>query len=396
LLTGHRPAGKRLVIVSDGGGSAVVAADLTAEVGLELPRLSPALSGRLVEVMPPTATTTNPVDFAGAGEQDLRTYERVPRLLLESEEVDAVLVTGYLGGYSVTSDELRGPETDAARGLARAAAELGKPVVVQTMYWQESPARALRSGGVPVFRDIRGALQALARVADHESRDPPGVPDLPKPSAPVAAEDYFGARALLASSGVAFADALPAATVEEVLTAAAGLGYPIVLKALGLVHKSDERGVAVGLEDETALKAAADEMAKRLSPVGFAVERMVSAPGSVELIVGCRRDPRFGPVLLVGLGGIFTEVMRDTAVALAPAAADEIESMLLGLQGSPLLTGARGRQPLAVRAAAEAAAALSRFAAEHPEIDEVEVNPLLVTSSGALALDARVLYSQPR
>jgi acyl-CoA synthetase (NDP forming) len=396
LLTGPRPAGKRLVIVSDGGGSAVVAADLTAEVGLELPRLSSALSGRLAELMPPTATTTNPVDFAGAGEQDLRTYERVPRLLLESGEADAVLVTGYLGGYSAMSEELRGPETDAARGLARAAAELGKPVVVQTMYWQESPARALRSDGVPVFRDIRGALQALARIADHESRDPPGVPDLPEPSAPVAAEDYFGARALLASSGVALADARPAATVEEVLAAAAGLGYPIVLKALGLAHKSDTGGVAVGLEDETVLKEAAAEMAKRLSPVGFAVERMVSAPGSVELIVGCRRDPRFGPVLLVGLGGIFTEVMRDTAVALAPAAADEIESMLLGLRGSPLLTGARGREPLAVLAAAEAAAALSRLAAEHPEIDELEVNPLLVTSSGAVALDARVVYSQPR
>jgi acetate---CoA ligase (ADP-forming) len=239
-------------------------------------------------------------------------------------------------------------------------------------------------------------LRALARIADNESRHPPGVPDLPEPSAPVAAEDYFGARALLASSGITFADARPAATVEEVLTAAAGLGYPIALKALGLVHKSESGGVVLGLEDETVLKEAAAEMAMRLSPVGFAVERMVSAPGSVELIVGCRSDPRFGPVVLVGLGGIFTEVMRDTAVALAPAAADEIESMLLGLQGAPLLTGARGREPLALRAAAEAAAALSRLAAAHPEIDELEVNPLLVTSAGAVALDARVVYSQPR
>jgi acyl-CoA synthetase (NDP forming) len=101
-------------------------------------------------------------------------------------------------------------------------------------------------------------------------------------------------------------------------------------------------------------------------------------------------------VLLVGLGGIFAEVMRDTAVALAPATPDEIESLLLGLEGAKLLTGTRGRKPLAVRAAAEAAAALSHFAAEHPEIDELEVNPLLVTPSGAVALDARVIYSHPR
>jgi acetate---CoA ligase (ADP-forming) len=396
LLTGLRPAGRRLAIVSDGGGSAVVAADLAAEEGLELPPLSPALSGRLAEAMPPTATTTNPVDFAGAGEQDLRSYERVPRLLLESGEVDAVLVTGYLGGYGATSEELRAPETDAARGLARATAELGKPVVVQTMYWQESPARALRGGGVPVFRDIEGALRALARVADHELRRPPGVPDLPEPAAAATADDYFGARALVASYGLAFAAARPAATPGETLAAAAELGYPVVLKALGRMHKSDAGGVAVGLADEAALAEAAAEMMRRLSPVGFAVERMVSTPGSVELIVGCRRDARFGPVLLVGLGGIFTEVMRDTAVALAPAAPDEIESLLLGLQGSPLLTGTRGRAALAVRAAAEAASALSRLAAEHPEVDELEVNPLLVTPAGAVALDARIVYSQPR
>jgi acetate---CoA ligase (ADP-forming) len=396
LLAAQRPAGKRLVIVSDGGGSAVVAADLAAQLGLELPRLSPALSGRLAETMPPTAMTTNPVDFAGAGEQDLSSYERVPRLLLESGEVDAVLVTGYLGGYSAMSDELREPETDAARGLARAAAELKKPVLVQTMYWQESPALALRSGRVPVFRDIDGALHALARVAEHELHRPTGVPDLPEPAPAVTRDDYFGARALLASFGVPFAAAAPATTAREALSVAAELGYPVVLKALGLLHKSDAGGVAVGLEDEAALAEAADEMTRRLSPVGFAVERMISTPGSVELIVGCRRDPRFGPVLLVGLGGIFTEVMRDTAVALAPAVPDEIESLLLGLQGSPLLTGTRGRDPLALRAAAEAAAALSQAAAKHPEIEEIEVNPLLVTQDAAVGLDARVIYSQPR
>jgi len=117
---------------------------------------------------------------------------------------------------------------------------------------------------------------------------------------------------------------------------------------------------------------------------------------SIELIAGCRRDPRFGPVLLVGLGGILAEVLRDTAVALAPAEPALIEELLLGLRGAALLTGARGRPPLDVRAAAEACAAISRVAAEHPELDELEVNPLLVTPTGAIGLDARVVHSQPR
>jgi acyl-CoA synthetase (NDP forming) len=123
---------------------------------------------------------------------------------------------------------------------------------------------------------------------------------------------------------------------------------------------------------------------------------MVAAPGAIELIVGCRWDRRLGPLLLLGLGGIFAEVLHDTAVALAPADPVTVERLLLGLRGASLLTGARGRQPLAVRAAAEAAAALSVLGARHPELDEIEINPLLVTPSEAIALDARVVHSQPR
>ncbi len=132
------------------------------------------------------------------------------------------------------------------------------------------------------------------------------------------------------------------------------------------------------------------------APEGYSVEQMVAAPGSVELIAGCRWDQRLGPVLLLGLGGIFAEVLRDVAVALAPAEPATVERLLLDLRGSPLLTGARGRPPLAVRAAAEAGAALSVLAASHPELAEIEVNPLLVTQSEAIALDARVVHSQPR
>src|SRR5207302_5865098 len=139
LLAAHRPRGRRLAIVTDGGGSAVVAADLATAYGLELPMLSDATSERLAPLLPPTGTTRNPVDFAGAGEQDFRTYERVPRVLIESGEVDSVLLTGYLGGYSASSPELRGAETDAARGLAGAAGDTGVAVAAQTMYWPQAP-----------------------------------------------------------------------------------------------------------------------------------------------------------------------------------------------------------------------------------------------------------------
>lgn len=391
LLASSRPRGRRVAIVTDGGGSAVVAADLATETGLELPQLSTALADSLAAVMPDTATTTNPVDFAGAGEQDLSSYERVPRLLLESGEIDALLLTGYLGGYSATSEELREPETEAARGLARAAEESGRPAIVQTMYWQESPAQALRETGVPVYREIGAAIASIGRVA--AQREPSGVPQLPPPAEPWAGSGYLESRELLAGGGLTFPEAQRASNADEAVAAAAALGYPLVLKALGVLHKSDAGGVSLGLENDEALVAA---VAAMTAPEGYSVEQQVVAETSAELIAGCRRDPRFGPILLVGLGGILAEVLRDTAVALAPAEPDLIEELLLGLRGAALLTGARGRPPLDVPAAAEACAAISRVAAEHPELDEIEVNPLLVLPSGAVGLDARVVHSQPR
>jgi acetate---CoA ligase (ADP-forming) len=390
LLAESLPEGRRVAIVSDGGGSAVIAADLAANAGLELPHLSPELCLQLAEVLPATASTANPVDFAGAGEQDLRSYERVPRLLLESGEVDSVFLTGYLGGYSATSDELREPETDAARGLAQAAAEVGRPVVVQTMYWSEAPARALREAGVAVYRAVDAAVSSLVKVIEREEAT--AIPELPAAETPLADCGYFSARELLAAGGVAFPEARRVAGPEEAATAAAELGFPVVVKALGMVHKSDQGGVALGLADGQAVAVAAG----RMKAAGFSVEQMISADVSAELIVGCLWDPRFGPVLLVGFGGILAEVIQDVAVALAPAPAQQVEELLLGLRGAALLTGARGRPPLAVERAAEAAAAISRVAAAHPELEALEVNPLLVTESKAIGLDARAIYSQPR
>jgi acyl-CoA synthetase (NDP forming) len=175
--------------------------------------------------------------------------------------------------------------------------------------------------------------------------------------------------------------------------AASELGYPVVVKALGPLHKSDAGGVALGIEDEQELDAVLARMAT-LSAEGYSVERMARVEGGAELIVGCRRDLRFGPIVLAGLGGIYTELLDDTAVALAPVDTAQAEELIRSLRGAPMLTGARGRLPLDVAAAAEVLAALSRLAAERPDLAEVEINPLLVTPTGALALDARAVSGE--
>jgi acetate---CoA ligase (ADP-forming) len=386
-----KPRGRRVVIVGDGGGHGIVASDVASAEGLELSPLSDGLQGQIAQHLPDAAPTRNPVDFAGAGEEFLTIFEDVTRIILESGEVDAALVTGYFGGYSEFSDEFQAQETEVALGMARASADTGRALVVQSMYPRSPSLVALREAGVPVYREIEAAAWALARLADQAERPPRGVPELPLPEAERPSPDgYWEARELFASVGIALPPAQRADGADEARAAAAELGYPVVVKALGLLHKSDAGGVALGIEDERALEVALATMAT-LSAEGYSVERMAPLREGAELIAGCIRDPRFGPIVLVGLGGIYAELLDDTAVALAPVNPAQAEELIRSLKGAAILAGTRGRPPLDVQAAAAAIAALSQLAALRPDLAEIEINPLLVLPSGALALDARAL-----
>jgi acyl-CoA synthetase (NDP forming) len=391
LLAGRRLRGRRISLAADGGGHTVVASDLAAAAGLELPELSAETQARLAERLPATATLVNPVDFAGGGEQDISSFAGVTRALLESGDVDAALLTGYFGGYSQYSAEFEAEEVSAAEDMALAAEETGRPLLVHTMFWRSRPAVVLRERGVPVFREVEAAVWAAGRLAAALPDALRVVPDVPEAAAPVEETGYFAARELLGGAGISFPEAREAAGREEALAAAAELGFPVVLKALGRVHKSEGGGVAVGLRGAEELAEALERMERDLSPVAYSVERQADGEAGVELLVGARRDPRFGPLLLVGAGGVYAEVLEDVAVALAPVTEEAAGALLRSLRVAPLLDGARGRPAVDAAAAAHAAAALSRVAAEHPELAEIEVNPLLVTPGGAVGLDARIV-----
>jgi hypothetical protein len=164
-----------------------------------------------------------------------------------------------------------------------------------------------------------------------------------------------------------------------------------VLKAMGLLHKSDAGGVVLGLGDEETAVAAYRDLVMRLSPPAVTVEAMADLSAGVEVIVGTQWDPRFGPVVLVGLGGVLTEVLADVAVALAPVSGATAEELVRSLRGAALFEGVRGRPAVDVAALAALVAAVSRLAAAHPEIAELELNPVLASASRALALDARAI-----
>jgi acyl-CoA synthetase (NDP forming) len=393
LLAPYRPRGSRIAVVGDGGGYGAIASDLLGAKGLELPALAERTQAALRDHLPANASTANPVDLAGAGEQDVFSFAHCTRALLEDVDVDAVLFTAYFGGYSTLASELGEPEMAAAELLAKSMTQSGKPLVVHTMHWNTPPSRALRAAGVPVYRVIESAVDGVAALVADGSSPPSPLSPLPAPAVPLTDGGYAAARTALAEAGVPFGAARTVADQEGALAAAAELGYPLVLKASGLLHKSDAGGVALNLRDERELVAAYDDMAARLDPVSFSLEAAEDVAAGFELLVGARRDPRFGPLVAVAAGGIHAEALRDVAVALAPVDEETAQQLIRSLSSAPILVGARGLPPLDVAAAARAVAALANFAAAHPEIAEVEVNPLLVRPAGAVGLDARLVLA---
>jgi acetate---CoA ligase (ADP-forming) len=386
LLAPHRPRGPRIAVVGD----------LLGERGLELPVLSERTQAALREFLPTNASTTNPVDVAGAGEEDVFSFARTTRVLLEDDSVDAVLFTAYFGGYSTLASELGEPELAVAALLGEAMAESGKPLVVHAMHWNTPPSQALRAAGVPVYRVIESAVEGLAALVADGAAVPPPLRPLPAQEPPLTADGYVAARAALAEAGLPFGAARTVGGRNEALAVAGELGYPVVLKAVGRLHKSDAGGIALGLRDEHELVAAFDEISARLDPELFSVEAAEDVAAGFELLVGARRDPRFGPLVVVAAGGIHAEALRDVAVALAPVDQPDAEELVRSLASASLLLGSRGRSPLDIAAAAHAVATLSDFAATHPEVAEVEINPLLVRpeGDGAVGLDARIVLAR--
>jgi acyl-CoA synthetase (NDP forming) len=406
--------GRRVAIVGDGGGHGIVAADLAASAGLTLVPFSARLADRLADWLPVTASVGNPVDLAGGGERDLWNYARVVTAVAASGEVDLVVLTGYFGGYGADGPELSAVEGEVAEAIAGAAV----PVLVHSMAAASATSARLEAAGVPVWAAIEHAVAAAARW-DEAAPAVGGAlvagavrgATLPGGAVPVAGNapsavpaavtppGYGGAgladRVLVGRYGIAVTRSLRIRNLEELLAAGTALGYPVALKASGLAHKSDVGGVALGLADPDALIAAWQRMCERVSASAYTVEEMVDVATGVEMLVGARRDPVFGPVVVVAAGGIFAELLDDTAVGLAPLSPGDALELVRQLRIFPRLDGARGGPVLDTPALAGVVVAAGRLVAEQHGVADLDLNPVLVTASGATALDVHIGWSAP-
>ncbi|WP_163510678.1 acetate--CoA ligase family protein [Fodinicola acaciae] len=373
-LATKRPAGRRVAIIADSGGQAGIAADLAAD-RLAIPPLPRQTRESLR--LPAGAATANPIDLAGAGERDLGTYaDTVERAL---SNVDAAILTGYFGSYGTDTQTLAERESDEARRLGKVVRNSGKPVIVHSMTADSATAAELWNVGVPTYPTIEEAVDALAGLAAFQPTKP-----APKATARRAeiGPGYWRARQFL--SGVRFPRARLIRSERDLQTVA-GLAPPYVLKAGWLDHKTEVGGVRTNLD--TVFEAYA-QMRERLGPGDYLVEEQDTREDVVEMLIGMRRDPDFGPVAVIGAGGAAAEMHRDTAVELAPVTVDTAMQMIGRLRIAALLRGWRGRPAKDVAALAGLVADLSRLFQAYENLAELELNPVRVGVDGVLAVDA--------
>jgi acetate---CoA ligase (ADP-forming) len=398
------PAGRRVAIVTNAGGPGILAADACQAAGLELPEFAPSLQTELRTLAPSAASLANPVDLIAAASP--QAFGRTIEAIGASDEVDAIVAV------FVPPLVTRAP--DVAHAVREAAGALAGrlPLLSVFMTADGAPAELLDPDApLPVFRYPEDAVRALGRAAEHAAWRATPRGELPSfadvrrdEAAAILARalaqgttwlDPGDVHALLACYGLPLTPQRIVRTPTAAARAAAELGGPVALKAIapGLLHKSDLGAVALGLTSPTAVRRAAQAMRAALAehghvPAGFLVQAM-AAPG-VELLVGATADPLFGPVVACGAGGRAVELLHDVAVRLAPLTDRDAHEMLRELRTFPLLEGYRGEPPVDLAALAGVLLRVGALVDAHPEIVELDCNPVIAHPDGAIVVDARV------
>jgi len=407
------PRGNRLCIVTNAGGPAIMAADAADGHGLVITATSPATRAAMRAVLPPEASVENPIDMiASAGPEQ---YEKVLTLALDDDNVDIAI--------AIFVPPIMVDPLDAIRRITTVARARSKPVFVVLMAeetWYERIPREVEHA-VPIFRFPEEAV----KVAEHLNRyrlwreRPAGETrvfkaDAARARAIVDAKRRAGggylspddAHALLDAYGFPLCRQVVVPVAGDVAASARGMRYPLVLKVVGetIVHKSDVGGVITGIADEKALVLARASMEKRLRDAGvferasgFLVQEMVTGAGGQEVILGVAEDPRFGPLLMFGMGGRYVEILRDVAFRVLPMTDIDAAEMVRSIRSFPMLEGVRGDAAVDIAFVEEAVLRLAQLVHDVEGIEELDLNPVIVTPrrEDCRVADMRVKVAAP-
>jgi len=388
------PAGRRVAVLTDAGGPGVIAADALDSLGLSLARVSDAARARLAARLPQAASLQNPFDMLASASPD--DYSYCLDILLNEPAVDSVLVI------------LPPPPMFRAEHVAAALAPIvraaAKPVIVALLgsHLVRDAFAAFAAARIPTYPFPERAASALAALSARAElthtdftrrRERPFTPETPRTDRP---------ESLVAAYGIQVPPSRTAASAGEAARLARDMGFPVVLKIASpdFTHKSDIAGVLLNLVDEAQVVSGYAQLvaAARLANPRASIEGVTLQPfiaGGQEVILGTLRDPQFGPLMMFGSGGIEAEAVRDVAFALAPLDRRDADALILRTWAGRRLDGFRSLPSVDRAAVSEALERLSWLASDHPEIAGVEINPLLVLRSGAIALDIRITGGEP-
>jgi acetate---CoA ligase (ADP-forming) len=414
------PRGKRLAILSEGGGDNSIAADNAEAYGMEVPVLSEETQKRILPFLLEGMPASNPIDYGGTAEENPHVISECVKVCMEDDQVDGVQITGFFGGFKeIIAPHVAELEEQTSRELVDLVKVYNKPLFVHTSFAKE-PFKSLdilKASGIPVYDSSDRTARCMSElmkfavnrerfnrmhVCRAEACKRPAVKAIFNKASNEERSNLLEteSRNLLAEYGISLPEALLVCSLDETLEAAGKIRYPAAMKVVcpDIIHKSDAGGIKLNLKDGRDLQEAFEEivanvckLTRKERVVGTLVSPM-AAKGQ-ECIAGMIKDPQFGPVIMFGLGGIFVEVLKDVAFRVAPLAEEDIEEMITEIKGYPILTGIRGQDPKDIEAIKVILAKLSEIAVDNPEIKEIDLNPVIVHTKGASIVDSRVILN---
>jgi len=383
--------GRRLIIVTNSGGPGVLAADRAEAVGLRLDKPTPKLQAKLSAFLPPVCSLENPIDLTVEGTES--DYRKTLREALG--EYDAALAINVCTPYL---DAL-----PLARGICDAATAVAKPVVANFMAGKTVALSLpyLKEHGVPNFVTGERAVTALSQMATYEEykRKNRLLPEIPARIGSLLSDSDGPllepeGMIWLRENGIPVPEYRLATSVDDAVSGSRSIGYPVVMKVVShdIIHKSEIGGVITGIRTDDQVVVAFHSIEQRIGErdfQGVVIYPMIT--DALEILIGFSRDAQFGPVIAFGVGGIYTEVLRDISLRIAPVDYNEANAMIREIKAFPILEGTRGQPTRDTSAVAKILVDFSRLPFYYPEIVEADLNPVFVFSTGVLVGDVRVI-----
>ncbi|MFC1877453.1 acetate--CoA ligase family protein [Thermodesulfobacteriota bacterium] len=411
---------KNIAILADGGGHATIAADLLTDLGVDIPELSQKTQAKLKKILPAAASIVNPIDVAGGTDSDPSVFADCARILLKDPHIGGLLIVGLFGGYGIRfAESLSLMEEDAAHQMGKMLTSQKKPIVLHSLYSSEKPHSLdlLRYYGIPVYDSLEIACKCVSVLASYgaylrgyraktnfvlnwgEKAKKEGlamIQGAQKDGRNALLENE--AKELLRLHGAKIRMDFLAKTAQEAVDMAKKIKGRKVLKIVSpdILHKSDAGGVALGLETDQEITSAFNRIMKNARDFnpeadirGILISSM--ADKGIEIIIGTKVDDQFGPVIMYGLGGIMVEILKDVSFRVLPVSRRSAQHMIMETKSAPILQGIRGDSPYDRNGLVNLLLLCSELIESYPDIQEMDLNPVIVHHEGCSIVDARII-----